>query len=71
LAYKKPIGSLREANYDFQKIWRSKKAQEIRKWIKEGNCYCPLANQAYSNILLYLNSLIKTVKNLISFQFSR
>lgn len=67
LAYKKPIGNLREANYDFQKIWHSKKAQEIRKWIKEGNCYCPLANQAYSDILLSPKSLIKVIGNLFSF----
>jgi MoaA/NifB/PqqE/SkfB family radical SAM enzyme len=51
LGYSQPMGWLRDAEYDFQKIWRSYQAQKVRKYIREGNCACPLANQAYSNIL--------------------
>jgi MoaA/NifB/PqqE/SkfB family radical SAM enzyme len=52
LGYDKSMGNLRDADYDFRKVWHSKAAAEIRAFIRKGNCYCPLANQAYSNILL-------------------
>lgn len=35
-----PLGSLREADYDFRKIWLSKKAGEIRNRIKSDKCFC-------------------------------
>ena len=67
LGYSKPMGSLREQNYDFQKIWRSEQAGSIRNYIKEGNCACPLANQAYSNILCSPTYLFKTLNNVLKF----
>jgi MoaA/NifB/PqqE/SkfB family radical SAM enzyme len=45
------MGSLREENYDFGKVWFSKRAQEIRKPVREGKCFCPLANAGYTNML--------------------
>ncbi len=60
LAYKGEMGKL-DDNTDFQDIWNSKKAREIRKSIRRGSCACPLANQAYSNILLHPPSLLKTL----------
>ncbi len=65
LGYSQPIGSLREQGYDFQKIWYSNQANRIRKYIKDGNCACPLANQAYSNILCSPKYLLKTMFNII------
>jgi len=67
LGYCKPMGFLREEGYDFQKVWHSEKADKVRKYIKDGNCACPLANQGYSNILSSPAYLGKTVRNLISF----
>ncbi len=61
LGYSKPMGSLREHGYDFQKVWRSEQAYRVRKYIKDGNCACPLANQAYSNILLSPRYLMKAI----------
>jgi len=34
----KPIGNLKETNYDFKKLWNSDKANAMRKRIKK--CYC-------------------------------
>jgi len=65
LGYSKPFGDLRKANYDFNKVWHSKKAKEIRKFIKNKNCACPLANMAYSNILMNTKSMFKVFIELI------
>ena len=69
LGYEKQIGNLRDYDYDFQKLWHSKDAEAVRKYIREGNCACPLANQAYSNILMYVPSLFKA--GIKSIEFSR
>lgn len=59
LGYDQEMGNLRDYNYDFQKLWHSDKAYAVRKYIKDNNCACPLANQAYSNELMHLPTLIK------------
>lgn len=59
LGYDQEMGNLRDYNYDFQKLWHSNKAYAVRKYIKDSNCACPLANQAYSNELMHLPTLIK------------
>lgn len=46
------MGNLKEAGYDFRKIWFSERADRLRADIKERNCFCPLANAAYTNLLL-------------------
>jgi len=67
LGYSKPMGSLREEKYDFQEVWHSDQAEEVRRYIKGGNCACPLANQSYSNILCSPIHLLKTVRNVMGF----
>ncbi|MGA1842007.1 MAG: radical SAM/SPASM domain-containing protein [bacterium] len=69
LGYTKPMGNLRETNYDFNKIWHSSQAKEVRRYITDGNCYCPLANQMYSNILCNIPSTIKGFLNIVYFRF--
>ncbi len=59
LGYEKQMGNLRDFDYDFQKLWHSAEAYEVRKYIKGKNCACPLANQAYSNELLHVPTLVK------------
>jgi MoaA/NifB/PqqE/SkfB family radical SAM enzyme len=69
LGYSKPMGSLRDQGYDFQKVWHSGQAYQVRKYIMDGNCACPLANQAYSNILCsprYLCRLFVNMAKLLS-----
>ena len=69
LGYEKEMGNLRDYNYDFQSLWHSEKAQTVRRYIKEKNCACPLANQAYSNELLHLPSLCKAGVKSIKYSF--
>lgn len=60
LAYNGQMGRI-GGDTGFLDVWNSKKAAQIRKSIKAGECACPLANQAYSNILMDPKSLVKTI----------
>jgi MoaA/NifB/PqqE/SkfB family radical SAM enzyme len=53
------MGNLREHNYDFGSVWRTNKAGELRRSIKAGECYCPLANAAYTNMLTHGRTVMK------------
>ena len=65
LGYSQPLGSLRENGYDFQRVWNSAQANAVRKYIMDGNCACPLANQAYSNILCSPKYLLNVILNIL------
>ncbi len=65
LGYKKPMGNIREVDYDFQRVFYSDQANQVRRYIRDRKCYCPLANQAYSNILCNLASLFRVGKNIL------
>jgi MoaA/NifB/PqqE/SkfB family radical SAM enzyme len=69
LGYEKSMGNLRDVEYNFKRIWHSAQAKEVRRYIKNGNCYCPLANQAYNTILCNFRSVIKVIKNLFAFRY--
>lgn len=71
LGYDQEMGKLRDYDYDFQKLWFSGKAEEVRKYIREKNCACPLANQAYSNELLHFPTLIKAGMKTIEFSLKK
>ncbi len=60
LAYNGQMGMVGEDS-GFLEIWNSNEAAKIRKGIKAGECACPLANQAYSNIIMDPRSLLKTI----------
>lgn len=64
LGYKKPMGNLRETGYNFTEVWHSHRASEVRKSIKNRECACPLANQAYSNMICHTPSLIRVLQNI-------
>jgi MoaA/NifB/PqqE/SkfB family radical SAM enzyme len=53
------VGNLREHNYDFGSVWRTAKADELRRSIKAGECYCPLANASYTNMLCHVPTVTK------------
>ena len=61
LGYEKSLGNLRDFNYNFQTLWNSQQAKEVRDHLRKGNCQCPLANQTYSNMLLHGPSLLKVI----------
>ena len=47
------MGNLRDHGYDFGSVWRTGKAKQFRRSIKNRECYCPLANAAYTNMLTH------------------
>ena len=51
------VGNLREYNYDFKATWNTVRANELRRSIKAGECYCPLANASYTNMLCHVPTL--------------
>ena len=51
------VGNLREHNYDFRSAWVTVKANELRQSIKAGECHCPLANAAYTNMVCHTPTL--------------
>ena len=65
LGYSKPLGNLREAGYDFDNVWHSEQAKDVRRHIHEKKCGCPLANQMYSNILLDPASMTKVAAKIL------
>ncbi|MGH2498345.1 MAG: radical SAM/SPASM domain-containing protein [Ktedonobacteraceae bacterium] len=51
------VGNLRQHNYDFKSVWTTSKADELRRSIKAGECYCPLANASYTNMLCHVPTM--------------
>src|SRR5438045_8286435 len=51
------VANLREHNYDFRSTWTTAKADALRRSIKAGECYCPLANASYTNMLCHTPTL--------------
>ena len=58
----RPLGNLRKNGYDFRAIWRSAEAKEERRSIKAKECACPLANAAYTSILMDPRSLLSVAR---------
>jgi MoaA/NifB/PqqE/SkfB family radical SAM enzyme len=52
------LGHLAETGYDFRRLWFSSRADEVRQAIKKSKCQCPLANSAYTNMLLHPPTLM-------------
>jgi len=61
LGYEKSMGNLRNYSYDFHSVWNNQQAKNVRTYIGKGYCHCPMANQAYSNILLHGPSLFRVI----------
>lgn len=66
-----PIGNLRETKYDLGPIWRSSEADSMRSSIRAGECYCPLANAAYSSMLNDPKSLTQVGWNYLQSRIRR
>lgn len=60
-----PLGNLRANGFDFAAIWRSDAAREERRSIKAKECACPLANAAYTSILMNPRSLLRVGRNFV------
>ena len=61
----KPLGNIKDYNYDFRKMWNSKQAVACRRWIKKTKCYCTHECFLRINILfnskIMISSLIKRI----------
>lgn len=60
------MGNLRENDFDFKKIWSSKRAVQLRQSIKRGECHCPLANASYTNMLHDIRTLFRVSRNFLT-----
>jgi len=60
-----PVGNLRETDYDLAQIWWGERARVMRESVRAGRCDCPLANAAYTNMLLHPPSLAGVAWDLI------
>lgn len=60
------MGNLREFDYDFKRLIHSEKAMELIQGVNERDCYCPLANASYTNMLCHLPTLFRAAWRLIS-----
>jgi len=54
-----PVGNLREKKYNIRKIWESDAVKKKRQEIKQEKCFCPMANAAYTNMLMDFKILTK------------
>jgi MoaA/NifB/PqqE/SkfB family radical SAM enzyme len=59
------VGNLRRAGYDFRRVWWGEQAQALREKVRAGRCDCPLANAAYTNLLLHPPSLAGVAWDLV------
>ncbi len=53
------LGNLRKHDYNFKKIWFNRKTDKERLSVKNKECYCPLANASYTNMLMNIPTLIR------------
>jgi len=64
-AYDAILGNLREVDYNLEKIWKSPKANSVRKTIKQGQCFCPLANVYYTNSICNYFRMLKILSQIV------
>jgi MoaA/NifB/PqqE/SkfB family radical SAM enzyme len=66
----KNMGNLRNFGYDFKKLWLSKKAGNIREYIKKSKCFCTHECNLPINIFFNLKSLCKLLRNILCLKFT-
>ena len=57
--------NLRDADYDFGRVWFSPEADRIRRSVYNKECHCPLANASYTNLLCHYPALARISTALI------
>lgn len=53
------IGNLREAEYDFMRVWDGYKAKLARHESRKGGCYCTMLNASYTNMLCNPRTILR------------
>jgi radical SAM protein with 4Fe4S-binding SPASM domain len=62
----KELGNIRDYDYNLQKLWSAKKAEETRKWITSTKCRCTYECAASFNVLFNTKHIPALAKNLIN-----
>jgi MoaA/NifB/PqqE/SkfB family radical SAM enzyme len=58
-----PLGNVRDVDYDLPRLWQDAPARAFRRSVKARECHCPLANVAYTNILMAPGALARVGAN--------
>ncbi len=61
------LGRVRDWDYDIRALLRSPQARAARKYIADGNCACPLANQWLNNVLLTPRHMLRVLRTVLAF----
>jgi MoaA/NifB/PqqE/SkfB family radical SAM enzyme len=60
-----PLGNLRDTGYELSPIWFGDRAESARRSIAAGECFCPMANVSYSNMLLHPPTLLRVARQVL------
>lgn len=60
-AFDHEMGNVRDFDYNFDALWHSEQANQVRKWVSEKHCHCPLVGQAFLDTMLSPSAAIKTL----------
>ncbi|GAI40262.1 unnamed protein product [marine sediment metagenome] len=60
------MGNIREYHYDFKQLWMSPRANEVRRKIKKGKCFCTYECALNTNILFNIKYYPRLLKELIT-----
>jgi MoaA/NifB/PqqE/SkfB family radical SAM enzyme len=58
-----PIANLRDHAFDFKRIWSNSLAEPIRRSIRNQECACPLANAAFTSMLMRPRTMLGVAAN--------
>lgn len=64
----KKIGNIRDVNYEIKKLWNSKKADEVRDFIRDTNCFCTHECFYTTNVMFNPKFYPKLVKEAVKFK---
>ena len=60
-AFDQELGNLRDFGYDFDRLWCSEQAHQVRQWVKAKHCWCPLVGQAYLDTMMSFSEMLKVL----------
>jgi MoaA/NifB/PqqE/SkfB family radical SAM enzyme len=59
------LGNVRDVEYNFPTIWFGERAAAVRRSIAAKECYCPLANASYTNLLHDIPTLARVATKVL------
>lgn len=62
-----PLGNLKDTGYELAPIWFGERAEAARRSITAGECFCPMANVSYSNMLLHPPTVMRVARQVLLF----